>query len=119
MGAIQFGTDGWRAVIAEDFTFTNLDRVAQATADYWQANPVPSEMRTHFHVPVFLEELGPFRTTRFGVQEALKMHRESPLSDHLEIETYTWDVLPPELKTGDIIEYVSRELEFVRNELIG
>jgi len=41
MGAIQFGTDGWRAIIAEDFTFSNLDRVAQATADYWQANPVP------------------------------------------------------------------------------
>jgi phosphomannomutase len=40
MGAIQFGTDGWRAVIAEDFTFSNLDRVAQATADYWRANPV-------------------------------------------------------------------------------
>jgi len=41
MGVIQFGTDGWRAIIAEDFTFSNLDRVAQATADYWQANPVP------------------------------------------------------------------------------
>ena len=41
MGAIQFGTDGWRAIIAEDFTFSNLDRVTQATADYWQANPVP------------------------------------------------------------------------------
>lgn len=87
--------------------------------DAYEANPIPSEMRTHFHVPVFLEELGPFRTTRFGVQEALKMHRHTPLSDHLEIETYTWDVLPPELKTGDIIDYVSRELEFVRNELIG
>jgi hypothetical protein len=87
--------------------------------DAFEANPVPSEMRTHFHVPVFLEELGPFRTTRFGVQEALKTHRATPLSDHLEIETYTWDVLPPELKTGDIIEYVSRELEFVRDELIG
>lgn len=40
MGIIKFGTDGWRAVIAEDFTFTNVARVAQATADYWQANPV-------------------------------------------------------------------------------
>lgn len=87
--------------------------------DAYEANPVATEMRTHFHVPVFLEELGPFRTTRFGVQEALKMHRDTPLSDHLEIETYTWDVLPPELKTGDIIDYVSRELEFVRNELNG
>jgi phosphomannomutase len=38
--AIKFGTDGWRAVIAEDFTFANVDRVSQATADYWAANPV-------------------------------------------------------------------------------
>ena len=36
MSQIQFGTDGWRAVIAEDFTFANVARVAQATADFWQ-----------------------------------------------------------------------------------
>jgi phosphomannomutase len=41
MASIKFGTDGWRAVIAEDFTFANVGRVAQATADYWAANPVP------------------------------------------------------------------------------
>lgn len=40
MAQIKFGTDGWRAVIAEDFTFANVDRVAQATADYWRANPI-------------------------------------------------------------------------------
>src|SRR5690349_352823 len=39
MGRIQFGTDGWRAVIAEDYTFSNVDRVAQATADFWISNP--------------------------------------------------------------------------------
>ena len=48
---IQFGTDGWRGVIAADFTFENVRRVAQATADYWNglsgagratgATPVP------------------------------------------------------------------------------
>lgn len=32
---IKFGTDGWRGVIADDFTFENLRRVAQATADHW------------------------------------------------------------------------------------
>jgi phosphomannomutase len=41
MAQIKFGTDGWRAVIAEDFTFANVDRVAQATADYWNAHPAP------------------------------------------------------------------------------
>src|SRR6478735_4447626 len=40
MAEIKFGTDGWRAVIAEGFTFSNLDRVAQATADFWKSTPV-------------------------------------------------------------------------------
>ena len=34
---IKFGTDGWRGVIADDFTFANVRRVAQATALYWRA----------------------------------------------------------------------------------
>ena len=37
MAPIKFGTDGWRAVIAEDFTFANVARVAQAAADYWKS----------------------------------------------------------------------------------
>lgn len=45
MSEIQFGTDGWRAVIAADFTFANVARVAQAAADYWKANPVPGTER--------------------------------------------------------------------------
>jgi hypothetical protein len=39
------------------------------------------------------------------------------LSRQLEIETYTWDVLPNNLKTGDIVEYVCRELEWVQSQL--
>lgn len=31
---IKFGTDGWRGVIARDFTFVNLKRAAQAVVDY-------------------------------------------------------------------------------------
>lgn len=37
MTQIKFGTDGWRAVISEDFTFANVARAAQATSDYWRA----------------------------------------------------------------------------------
>ncbi len=40
MAEIKFGTDGWRAVIAEDFTFANVERVAQAAADYWRIHPI-------------------------------------------------------------------------------
>ena len=40
---IHFGTDGWRGVIAADFTFENVRRVAQATADYWNTQPDPKQ----------------------------------------------------------------------------
>jgi hypothetical protein len=83
----------------------------------WKANPGPREWRVHFHVPIFLDDLGSFGTTRFALEEALRFHKASPLSRQLEIETYTWDVLPDHLKTGDIVDYVCREIEWVRGQL--
>ena len=77
------------------------------------------EWRTHFHVPVFLEEVGLFRTTRPDIEAAIRFHKASPVSDQIEIETYTWDVLPDRFKTGDIVDYVVRELEWVRGAVIG
>jgi hypothetical protein len=83
----------------------------------WATDKTPRQWRTHFHVPVFLEDLGPLKSTRFALEQALAMHKRTPLSRHLEIETYTWDVLPDHLKTGDIVEYVCRELEWVKGQL--
>ncbi len=37
--AIRFGTDGWRGIIAKDFTFANVECVAQAIAGQWRASP--------------------------------------------------------------------------------
>ena len=93
--------------------FLNLEDAFAA----WEKNPGPREWRTHFHVPVFLEDLGPFRTTRFAIEDALRFHKAKPLSRQLEIETYTWDVLPDNLKTGDIVDYVCRELDWVKGQL--
>ena len=93
--------------------FLNLEDAFQA----WENNPGDREWRVHFHVPVFLDDLGEFGTTRFAIEEALKFHKNKPLSRQLEIETYTWDVLPDHLKTGDIVDYVCRELEWVRSTL--
>lgn len=93
--------------------FLNLEDAFAA----WKNNPGAREWRTHFHVPVFLTELGPLGTTRFAIEDALRTHKATPLSTHLEIETYTWDVLPDHLKTGDIVDYVAREIEWVRGQL--
>ena len=83
----------------------------------WRPSSDAREWRTHIHVPVFLDDLGAFRTTRFAIEDALRFHKANPLSRQLEIETYTWDVLPDSLKTGDIVDYVCREIEWVRGQL--
>jgi hypothetical protein len=91
----------------KDGVFTRFLNLEDAFADFERDPAGAREWRTHFHVPVFLEELGEhFRTTRFAIAEALSFHRARPLSAQLEIETYTWDVLPAHLKTGDIVDYV-------------
>jgi len=95
--------------------FLNLEDAFAA----YERDPGPREWRIHFHVPVFLEDLGEFRTTRFAIEDALRFHKKNKLSPHLEIETYTWDVLPEHLKTGDIVDYVEMELNWVRGQLLG
>jgi hypothetical protein len=77
------------------------------------------EWRTHVHVPVFLDAIGEhFKTTRFAIEDALKFHKKNKLSPQLEIETYTWDVLPASMKGGDIVDYVQRELDWVKGQLV-
>jgi phosphomannomutase len=46
MAAIKFGTDGWRARIAEDFTFANVEAVTQALVDYLRTQNTSGELRT-------------------------------------------------------------------------
>ena len=94
--------------------FLNVDDAIAA----FEKNPGPCEWRTHIHVPVFLDDLGQFRTTRFAIEDALRFHKSKPLSPHLEVETYTWDMLPDSLKSGDIVDYICRELEWVRGQLV-
>jgi hypothetical protein len=95
--------------------FLNLE---DAIADFERDPDGGREWRIHFHVPVFLDGLDEhFRTTRFAIAEALAFHKAHPVSAQLEIETYTWDVLPQHLKSGDIVEYVTLELEWVQGAL--
>ena len=92
--------------------------IPNATAAY-DGKSDGREWRTHFHVPVFLDDVGIFKTTRPDIEAALRYHASDPVSDQVEIETYTWDVLPETFKTGDIVEYVSREMEWVRDSLLA
>lgn len=75
------------------------------------------EWRVHFHVPIFLDRLGPFGSTQSFIREVLAIQRERPVSAHLEVETYTWGVLPEPFRSGTVDAAVARELAWVRTEL--
>lgn len=77
------------------------------------------EWRIHFHVPLFLDRLPQFGTTQPFLAEILALHRKSPISHHLEVETYTWDVLPEEVRAGSVDAAVVRELDWVRGQLLA
>lgn len=75
------------------------------------------EWRIHFHVPVFMKKYGEFESTNFLIEEVLKVLQSKPeLSNHLEVETYTWEVLPPESRLP-LAESISRELAWVISQL--
>jgi hypothetical protein len=78
-----------------------------------------AEWRVHFHVPVFLEELEHFGTTQRFLAEILELHRAAPISPHLEVETYTWDVLPAAYRTAGLADAIARELNWVKARLAG
>jgi len=90
----------------------------------WHAGAAPGdatpgrEWRVHCHVPVFHDApLGQFATTQPTLLDMLARQRRDGISPHLEVETYTWDVLPPELRTGGLDAAVARELAWVRDRL--
>ncbi len=75
------------------------------------------EWRIHFHVPIFLEQLEAFSTTQDFLREVLALHREDPVTEQLEVETYTWDVLPPAQREVAVSAAIARELNWVRDQL--
>ena len=75
------------------------------------------EVRVHFHVPLFFEEAGPLRSTAPTLTPEFFAELRGGICSHLEIETYTFDVLPPELNPGDVVQSICREYEWVLRQM--
>jgi len=78
-----------------------------------------AEWRVHFHVPIFLRELGVFESTQADLVPLLNELATVPDCPHLEVETYTWDVLPDQFRNVPIEDAIARELRFVQDTLKG
>jgi sugar phosphate isomerase/epimerase len=85
-----------------DLTEATLDAAREQT---------DCELRTHFHVPLYFEGDGVLASTHTDLTPAFFEHvraRRIPL----EVETYTFDVLPPDLRAPTVVDSLVRELEW-------
>lgn len=97
--------------LAPDGGVRRVDDLDVALADL----PAKGPWRVHFHIPVHAEPAAPLRSTRDSVGAVLRAlagHQEAADVD-IEVETYTWAVLPPETAGVDLITGIAGELEWL------
>jgi len=93
--------------------------LAEAIAAARESAETDAELRVHFHVPLFFTEAGGLESTGSLLDDEfwrLVTGADAPggsPTEQLEIETYTFDVLPDDLRSADVVESIVREYEWV------
>lgn len=98
----------------EDGTFKRYPDLPEALQD--ANNALTREWRSHFHVPLFVEDYGVLQSTQSDIEAVLSLHKDKPFSKFMEVETYTWEVLPEKLRLP-LKDSIIRELEWVSDIL--
>jgi len=102
-------------VIARDSNGTlrrwrDLPPALEAARNSAPSTSLADEWRVHFHVPLQCELADPLTTTSAHVVGMLDILANHPtLCSHLEMETYTWAVLPYALKSRDVVDQIVDE----------
>ncbi|CAM4214495.1 Hydroxypyruvate isomerase [Mycobacterium basiliense] len=80
-----------------------------------RSTPKTGSARVHYHVPLHISPPAPLRNTAHILTETMAMLREGVLSEpvHIEIETYTWEVLPSSLRMGSLAEDLAAEISWL------
>lgn len=102
-----------------DGSLTRFRDLAPALASPQAGSPaLGDEWRVHFHIPLHCELTGEFGTTSAHVRGVIKLLQVQPqLCAHLEMETYTWAVLPENLRTRDVTDQLVAEYDWTRLRL--
>ena len=79
--------------------------------------PMAETVRVHYHVPLFWSGDSPLDTTAAGLSDVFWKKLQQGACTHLEIETYTFDVLPNTLKAGSVDESIAREFQWVMEKM--
>lgn len=81
--------------------------------------PADEEWRIHCHVPLFFSGNNHFRTLQKNLSPEFFRLLCSGITPHLEIETYTFDILPPSMREKDVAKSIVREYNWVLENLSG
>lgn len=72
-----------------------------------------NEWRIHFHIPLHSESTDLFGTTSDHILGLLKLLQQDPaLCSHLEMETYTWEVMPAAMKNRNVVDQLVSEYDW-------
>ena len=78
------------------------------------------EWRVHFHIPLHSVPGNHFNDTRDHIEDTLDLLSSDPsICKHLEMETYTWEVLPSDMQSGDVVEQLVKEYEWTLEKMKG
>ena len=79
-----------------------------------------NEWRIHFHVPLHCPPTALFDTTADQLQAAIGVLGGKPaLCSHVEMETYTWEVLPGKMRQRDVVDQLVGEYDWTLGQLAG
>lgn len=97
--------------LSPDGSVLAVDDLDQALADLPGVGP----WRVHFHIPVHADPAPPLRSTRHVIDTVLAdlAANPGPAAPDIEVETYTWAVLPPSAAGSDVVEGISEEIRWV------
>ena len=120
LGRFAEGTYLHQVVEQSRFGLRRFTDLPEALADEASGRDagLDKEWRVHFHVPIFLRDMGAFENTQPELVSLIQYLRDDPVCLHLEAETYTWDVLPIEYRAPDLVSAVARELNWVRDKMM-
>jgi hypothetical protein len=78
----------------------------------------PAEWRIHFHIPLHSPASKLFNNTTDHISGLFRLLQQNPaLCSHLEMETYTWEVMPAELKGRSVVEQLIGEYQWTLEQL--
>jgi hypothetical protein len=98
--------------------YLDIDQVLECERDKEISHENSPEWRVHFHIPLHTPPSDLFGNTNSHILGVLDLIQDDPtLCTHLEMETYTWEVLPPQFKSWNVVEQLMAEYQWTLAQL--